>query len=240
MNRPGPMRNFILLRQLHFGKGFGIILGLENRVVPKAFIAFWSFGNAAFHLALKSIHPALLHKRYYGSKTGCPLALALHFVKQLIDIIGERAIGTGVPGGIHSGTVIERFYFQTGVIGKAADSVFGIDVVCLLNGIPLQGIMGLRDIFRNPFFLKAPDLKAVAQSLTYLFQFMSIVARQYQFHGVKIKKLSQKQVRFRNSSMSYSGMNYPPEVLKLPPSLGGFGLMQITGNFSLLAMIYCS
>lgn len=71
-----------------------------------------------------------------------------------------------------------------------------------------------------------------------LFELMLIVGSKYNFHVLKIKKQGPKALVFKNKiDVMY---NYPPDALKLPPNFGGFGLIQITGSFASLAIMYCS
>ena len=83
---------------------------------------------------------------------------------------------------MHARSTPKCFYFQTSVISKAIQCVVFLHIAHFLQGITLQRLSGLRDVFMASDIVQTDHFKALAKDLSYLGEFMGVVGSKYQFH----------------------------------------------------------
>ena len=125
---------------VHLGEGLVEAGGTEDGVVAEAGGAPLFGDDFAIDATLKDVLFAVKDEGDDGLEAGLAVGGSLHFGHHLADIVLEAASGACVACGIDAGAAVERLDFQAGVVGKAIDTVFVVDVFRFLSGVAQQRI----------------------------------------------------------------------------------------------------
>ena len=88
----------------------------------------------------------------------------------------------GITCRMYSGCSAQSFHLQAGIIGKTVITVVLLYVTGFLQGVVLKGITGFGDILVAVYVIQGKHLETVAEYLTNLLQFVSVIGGKDQFH----------------------------------------------------------
>ena len=116
-----------------------------------------------------------------GAGHGGLLFTAGHLREELVHIGLRVPRRTGITGRLDAGCAAQDVYFQTGIVGKAIQSRFFVNIIGFLEGIGPQGVSGFGDVFGNTYFCGGNELKALAKDFFGLLEFSRVARCKYKF-----------------------------------------------------------
>ncbi len=174
----------ILLLTTQLGESLLTSLGTEDRVIAETMVTGALERDLAIDCALEEVRPVFVDESDDGAEAGTTWGrYPLETLQQESNILFEGSMLPCEARRVDSRSCVKSLDLEPRIIGKAIESVALPDVMRLDEGIPLQGIGGLRDLLVTPDVSETDHLQTSREEGTDLLQLMGIIARKYQlFH----------------------------------------------------------
>ncbi len=117
-----------------------MIVRHKDRVVSKSACSAFILCYLTVYYAFEQIFLSIQNKCYNGTETGFAVFHPFHFPEKFFHIGFRIMSGTGIAGRIYTGSIVQRFYFEAGIVGKAVVTEFIFNVTSFLERITFQGI----------------------------------------------------------------------------------------------------
>ncbi len=142
----------VLCGLVHLGEGEVAADRTEDGIVAEASGAALLGDDFAIDTALEEILLPVQDEGDDGFEAGLAVGHTLQFRHHLPDIVLEAACGACIAGGIDTGASVQRLDFQTGVVGKAVDTILVVDIFRFLSGVTQQRISRFGDFLETAEF----------------------------------------------------------------------------------------
>ena len=126
----GPVADFVFLFIAHFGKSLGVAFGYKDGVVSESGCTFACLDDFSLHNPFEQVLLAVDD----NGKNRVELCFTVFYAFQLMQQflhIGFRVVCVAcIAGRINSRSAVQRFYFESGIVGKTVQMVVFVDVPC--------------------------------------------------------------------------------------------------------------
>ncbi len=182
------------------GKALVVAFRNENRVVAEAFRAVLLGSDRTVYDAVKLMdfldagtsartYILLLYVADNGTEASLSVLFPIQFSQQLGYVSLAVVVGSlSISGTMNARSTIQRLYLQSGIIGKAAQMIMVVNILCFLQSILFQCVSGFRNVHVASYFLQRNYLVVAAQDVAYFLQFMLVVGCKYYLHNFQFFK----------------------------------------------------
>ena len=174
----------ILLLTTQLGESLLASFGAEDGVIAEAMVTGALERDLAIDCTLEEVRPVFVDESDDSTEAGTTWGRhPPETLQKEGNILFEGRMLPSEACGVDSRSSVKSLDLESRIIGKAIEAVALPHVARLDEGIPLQGIGGLRDLLVTPDVSETDHLQTSREEGTNLLQLMGIIARKYQlFH----------------------------------------------------------